>query len=103
MELMTQALKKTLPALYSQENNNNPTIQAKYFLPGTNWSWYALEFDGDDLFFGYVVGDFPELGYFRLSELACVKGAFGLPVERDLYFHPVPLHEIMDKVDQHGV
>jgi hypothetical protein len=41
-----------------------------------------------------VAGDFPELGYFSLSELQSIRGAFGLPVERDMYFTPTPLSEI---------
>ncbi|MBX3597961.1 MAG: DUF2958 domain-containing protein [Rhizobiaceae bacterium] len=34
----------------------------------------------------------PELGYVTLSEIKQVRGALGLPVERDLYFtakHPL--------------
>lgn len=38
------------------------------------------------LFFGYVIGLEAELGYFSLSELEQIRGALGLPVERDLYF-----------------
>ena len=58
------------------------------------WTWYATEFDGDDAFFGYVVGDFPELGYFSLSELQQIRGYLGLPVERDRFFRPTPLREL---------
>ena len=32
-----------------------------------------------------------ELGYFALSELQSIRGKFGLPVERDLYFQPTRL------------
>jgi len=37
-----------------------------------------------------------EIGYFRLSELKSVKGALGLPIERDMYFKPKTLRELMD-------
>ena len=47
------------------------------------WTWYAIEFDGADLFFGYVVGHVPELGYFSLQELEAARGPLGLPFERD--------------------
>ena len=59
-----------------------------------NWTWYATEFDGQDIFFGFVKGDFDEFGSFSLSELQRVRGRLGLPVERDLYFQPTPLREL---------
>ena len=55
---------------------------------------YASEFDGDDLFFGYVIGFEQELRYFRLSELQEATGPFGLHVERDINFEPTRLSVI---------
>jgi hypothetical protein len=49
-------------------------------------TWYATEFDGEDLFFGLVDGLEKEFGYFSLSELESVDGPFGVGIERDLYF-----------------
>ncbi len=94
MELLPTSVTSELPPLYSGENNNDPMVVCKFFLPATNWTWYAIEFDGEDRFFGYVVGDYNELGYFSLSELKWVEGPYGLSVERDLYFEPTPLSEI---------
>lgn len=94
MVLMPKSLSEKLPTLYSQENTNDPMIICKFFTPWTNWTWYAIEFDGNDTFFGYVVGHEKELGYFSLSELQNVKGPFGLSVERDLYFDPQPLSKV---------
>lgn len=54
----------------------------------------ASEFD-DSVFYGLVVGFEPELGYFSLSELESVRGKLGLPVERDKWFKPTPLRELM--------
>lgn len=48
----------------------------------------------DILFFGLVLGLEIELGYFSLSELQSVRGALGLPVERELYFRPAPLSQV---------
>jgi hypothetical protein len=31
----------------------------------SSWTWYSTEFDGEDLFFGLVVGFETELGYFN--------------------------------------
>lgn len=37
------------------------------------WEWYGFELaettDTDEIYFGYVMGDFPELGYFSKKEL----------------------------------
>jgi hypothetical protein len=44
-------------------------------MPDGQWTWYAIEFDGEDLCFGYVIGFDAELGYFRLSGLMTVRGA----------------------------
>lgn len=95
MKLLTKEILKQLPPLYSQENNSDPMVYVKFFYPDFSWTWYAIEFDGKDLFYGYVVGDYPELGYFTLSELLANRGKLGLPIERDLYFTPCRLSEVM--------
>jgi len=94
MKLLTKALKKKLPKLYSQDNIKDPTAQVKFFCPWNQWTWYGIEFDGEDTFFGYVVGLENELGYFSLSELKSLKGFMGLRIERDLYFKPKLMSEI---------
>ena len=55
------------------------------------------EFDGDDIFFGLVIGLEIEFGYFSLSELQSVRGPLGLPIERDLHFEPKSLRELRDQ------
>ena len=97
MVLLTKEVLKKLPPLYSQEEKGLDAVAVvKFFTPDSNWTWYATEFDGDDLFFGLVDGFEKEIGYFRLSELKSVKGALGLPIERDMYFKPKTLKELMD-------
>ena len=93
MKLMTADLRTQLPQLYSQEEVDDPKAIAKFFTPDSNWTWYATEFDGKDTFFGLVDGFEKELGYFSLKELESIRGAFGLPIERDLWFEPTPLSE----------
>lgn len=93
MELITKAIEekfKKFP-LYSQENKNEKVIVVKYFLGG--WTWYITEGSqqGDDfIMFGYVISglgeDCNEWGYISMNELKSLRGAFGLGVERDLYF-----------------
>jgi len=94
MQLLTDELREQLPPLYSQENTKDPTVICKFFTPDSQWTWYALEFDGEDIFFGYIIGFESELGYFSLSELESVRGPWGLPIERDVWFKPCPLSEI---------
>lgn len=79
-------------------------VYIKFFLPGTGWTWYVVsaskdERTGDIQFFGLVDGLEPELGYFWLSELNTAHSPLGLPVERDLYWKPVKLSQVMKEVN----
>jgi len=91
MDLLPPELRTQLPPLYSQEHVADPMARVRFFTPDSSWTWYALEFDGEDLFFGLVIGQATELGYFRLSELHAARGPLGLPIERDRHFTPAPL------------
>jgi hypothetical protein len=93
MKLLTQEIRKKLPDIGSQADNLNPTIIVKFFCPWNHWTWFAYEFDGEDIFFGYVKGDFDEIGSFSLSELESVKGPMRLTIERDIHFRPKPLSQ----------
>jgi hypothetical protein len=96
MHLLTNAIRRRLPPLYANEDKGTDALAlVKFFTPDNSWTWYVSEFDGDDLFFGLAVGALPELGYFRLSDLQSVRGTLGLPVERDKYFEPTPLRELL--------
>ena len=91
MELLTKELREQLPPLYAQEQEADPLVICKFFTPDSSWTWYALEFDGRDVFFGLVIGFEEELGYFRLSELTQARGPLGLSIERDIHFQPTRL------------
>ena len=94
---MTKEIQKKIPALYDTEVLGNKKIAyVKYFCPWNQWTWYGMEFDGKDTFFGYVIGHEKEYGYFTLSELKSVKGFMGLGIERDLHFKPKPIKEIIN-------
>ncbi len=96
-ELLTQEIREKLPPLYSNEELGLLALAiVKYFTPDSNWTWYASEFDGEDIFFGLVSGFEVELGYFALSELEEARGPLGLPIERDLHFEPRTLKELME-------
>lgn len=97
MKLLTISLRAQLPTLYAQEKTSDPIAYVKFFMPSSNWTWYATEFDGDDTFFGLVQGQEEELGYFSLRELQSVRGSMGLPIERDLHFQATPLSQLRRK------
>jgi hypothetical protein len=104
MKLLTKELRKKLPPLYSQDGKGSKAVAVvKYFTPSSSWSWYGVEFDGEDTFFGLVDGHFKELGYFSLSELESVNGPMGLPIERDLYWKPKTLEEIAPEMFRDNV
>ena len=97
MMLLTKKNKKDLPPLYANEKLGlDAQAIVKFFTPDSNWTWYASEFDGEDTFFGYVIGQSDELGYFSLSEIKSVRGPYGLKIERDRHFTPTSLRELMD-------
>jgi hypothetical protein len=103
VELLTEELRRRLPAIYSQEAEDDPIVHAKFFTADSNWSWWVTEgsTEGDDYrFFGYVQGLEDEWGYFMLSELMSARGPSGLSIERDIHFEPgrftavVPVREL---------
>ena len=103
MKLLTKALEKKLPALYSQEERGkDATIHAKFFTPDSNWTWYVLEGErlGNDVrLFGIVDGFVTEYGYFMLSQLESVRGPISLPIERDLHWKPQSVVEVAELHD----
>jgi len=102
MKLLTDELRARLPPLYSQEAEAEPMVYAKFFMPGTGWTWYVTEGSPQDeefLFFGFVVGLESEFGYFLLSELESVRNKLGLGVERDLAFREGRLTDVVPAPD----
>lgn len=95
MKLIDDETRKRIPGLYFTQDDPDPVAQVKFFTPWSGWTWYATEFDGVDTFFGYVIGLEAEWGYFSLSELESVRGPGGVRIERDLYFTPQPMSEIL--------
>ena len=81
---------------------DEPVVYAKFFLPGTSWTWYVTEGSpqGEDfLFFGFVFGIEAEFGYFLLSGLQSIRTQLGLTVERDLNFREGKLTDVVPAPD----
>lgn len=82
--------------LDDEGNTISPVFRVKFFDPCGSMTWYVQDWDGEDTCFGYVTGtDYPEYGYFSLSELSEIKGALGIGIEVDVNFQPVQSSEII--------
>lgn len=81
-----------IPGLYQNEHvpAANKVIHMHFFFGGSDW--FAVEYDGEDLFFGFVILNNDEAnaewGYFSLSELVAVN-FLGFQIDRDMYWEPV--------------
>lgn len=82
-----------IPPLYATGDipAKDKIVAMHFFFGGCDW--YAVEFDGEDVFFGYAVlnGDLAnaEWGYFSLSEMETIN-INGFEIDRDLHWQPVP-------------
>ena len=112
MKLLTPELRQQLPPLYAQEHARDPIVCAKFFTPSSSWTWYVTEGSAEDdpdnpdqgeedfIFFGFVIGFEKEWGYFSLNEMESARGPFGLSIDRDLYFTPGPLSQVLRRDGQ---
>ena len=99
MQLLTDAIKKILPPLYSTENvhPDEKEIIVRFFNPLGSQSWEIFEGDEEDgdwrLFGNCDLGfGMPELGYVMLSELEELSVGLGLGIERDICVGDMSLH-----------
>ena len=89
-----KTLAPKIPKLGETAEQTDPTAWIKLFTPDSNWTWYIVEYDpDDDVCYGLVDGIETEFGSFSLAELREIRGALGLPVERDIHFTPRPISE----------
>jgi hypothetical protein len=85
----------------------DPVPVVKLFTPDAAAVWLLTELDPEEPDIAFGLCDlglgFPELGYASISEIQSIRGAFGLPVERDLFFKPdKPLSEYADEARMEG-
>lgn len=84
------------PPLYQTEHTKDAVVVAKWFNPMGRGTWFMTELDPvEGRAFGYVVSnlgsDCDEYGYFMLGELAALRLRFGMRIERDIHWRPVPM------------
>jgi len=92
MKLITKAIEKATPALYSNEDKTAEQVMVttKFFFPFGIGTWYMTEYDPKTrTAFGLCDIGNPELGYFSLDELKENR------IERDMYFTPITLADLM--------
>ncbi|MHB8491184.1 MAG: DUF2958 domain-containing protein [Solirubrobacteraceae bacterium] len=95
MKLVTQEIRKSLPPIKSTEGLMGDAIaRVKFFNPQGAGTWYGVEFDGENEFYGLADLQEVELGYFWLSDMQSFRGKLGLANERDMYITPRPLREL---------
>lgn len=94
-ELITRAERALMLALGARSaagEDIDPKPVVKLFTPDGACTWLLSELDPEDPDIAFGLCDlgmgFPELGSVRISELQSVRGALGLPIERDLFFIP---------------
>ena len=97
MKLITKQIAKITPQIHetAELGSSETKITAKFFTPWSNWTWYLIELNPDTGHaFGFVDGDYPELGYFNVQDLVNLGH-----VERDLYWDPkTTLKELEDQL-----
>ena len=88
-----------LPRLYETETLplKDKMVHLHFFLGGCDW--YVVEFDGEDLFFGYAVlncdDEMAEWGYISFQELKALKVSPGIEVDRDLHWQPRKASDVL--------
>jgi hypothetical protein len=93
MKLLTQ---KQEEQLRTNHKKRNGIAYVKLFNPSGSGTWYLSELDENNIAYGLCEIHEKELGYTSLDELKSIKTTpFGLPIERDKYFEPTPLEELM--------
>ncbi|MGJ8641725.1 MAG: DUF2958 domain-containing protein [Opitutaceae bacterium] len=89
MKLFTkQQFEQLLQNGKNRDQDHNPVV--KLFTPDANCTWLLSEIDPEEPDIAFGLCDLgmgcPELGSVLVSELSSVRGALGLPVERDMHF-----------------
>ncbi len=85
----------SIPKLGETAEQSDPILHVKWFTPTSNWTWWIAEYDPESqICYGLVHGFAREWGTFSLPEIQELRGPYGLPVERDLHFTPIPASKL---------
>jgi|TARA_R100000081_G_C4806595_1_gene167977 hypothetical protein len=93
MKLLTKQQETQLRNNHSKKNG---IAYVKLFNPSGAGTWYLSELDENNIAYGLAEIHEKELGYTSLDELQAITTTpFGLPIERDKWFKPTPLKQLM--------
>ena len=101
MKIFTQQQEKKLN---SNSKKHDGVAYVKLFNPSGGQTWYISETEmQEDRLIGFGLADlglgFPEIGTFCIDEIIEMKyPPFGLSVERDKWFKPMPLSDILNEL-----
>lgn len=83
-------------------NMDEKVAYAKFFSPYSSWTAFAVDFDGEDMFFGLVYGPYCEAGYFGYTEMKTAMKC-GVPlIERDEHWTPKTIKECKEEMKKRG-
>lgn len=99
--LLTAANRRSLPALYSNEDNDDPIVHVRYIF-GSRGAFAATEFCPEtETFFGWMTSninpDYDEWCYMTLAQMEEMRPARGFrigQIERITHFSPRPISEV---------
>ena len=84
-----------LPTVNQAIAIDDPIARVKLFDPSGGWTWYLAGYDPESrIAYALVDGFELESGGIDMRELCAIRGPFGLPIERDLYWAPRPFSAI---------
>ncbi len=73
-------------------------VKVKLFNPTGIGTWYIAAYDPDThIAWGLADLHEKEVGSFSMDELVAFRGRFGLPIERDLYWHARSLADVQGR------
>ena len=101
MKLLTKEITKQATEQYDKGSDlDGQMIVAKFFNPMGSWTWYLMNLDKDeDYAWGIVDGNAVEMGSFSMKELQDIQLPFGLGIERDKFFEPIPASELWKELN----
>jgi hypothetical protein len=90
-----QLINDDLIEKFEQNSVAEDLVVARYYDVTSRWEWFAITFDGSDIFYGLVVGLETEFGSFSLSEFQFLNESAGYArIRLDLDFTPILVNEL---------
>ena len=97
MKLLTPELLALFKKDPSKEDLEDPIVLAKFTTKDASYTWYITQLiEEEQLFYGYIVGDFKEWGYIPFKELLNEEAHIdiGEPAKQDMDFVPQAFSEL---------